>query len=151
MIDGVPIYGRGRFPKLRRDENGKALCRGCGGPITDKRRQTWCSELCHEKFDPRYVRMAVIKRDNHVCQVCKKDIRQAVKDWSAARPKENYTWDEYCKWSRSRPKEEYHHLVEFKDGGLTTVDNMITICVLCHRRLTAEYAKKRALKRKGQE
>ena len=149
VSDSAPIYGRGRFPTLRKDENGKALCRGCGCVITDPRRQTWCSEKCHELFDPRYVRMTVIRRDKHVCQVCRLDIGEAVKRWRASRPQGKYTWDEFCKWSGSKPKEEYHHIVEFKDGGLTTLDNMITICVPCHRRLTAEYAKKRALLRKG--
>jgi len=93
--------------------------------------------------------MAVIRRDNHVCQVCRLDIPEAVKRWRAARPQGKYTWDEFSKWSCGKPREEHHHLVEFKDGGLTTLDNMITICAPCHRKLTAEYAKKRALLRKG--
>ena len=143
-----PVYEGSRFPKLRKDEAGKALCRGCGGPITDKRRQTWCGAACVEKYHPFYVRKAVIKRDGFVCQICGLDIKAAVKQWRAE--KVDFWKDKpgYLAWKKRNPRAEYDHITPFSEGGLTVLENMRTLCRLCHKTCTAELAAKRAKQRK---
>lgn len=54
--------------------DGTTLCRWCRGPITEKRRRTFCSDDCvHEhkiRSDPGYVRSQVFKRDHGICAEC---------------------------------------------------------------------------------
>jgi len=149
MCEGKLVYGRSRFPKLHKDENGKNLCRGCRGPITDPRRKTWCGPACTKKFHPLYVKLAVIERDKFICQMCGLDIKAAVKQWRS----ESVDWfkdkEGYKAWKKRNPKAEYDHIVPFSEGGLTTLENMRTLCRCCHKKVTAEFANRRALQKKG--
>jgi hypothetical protein len=43
----------------------------------------------------------------------------------------------------SRLATEVHHVVEVADGGDDSMDNLISICELCHRHLTAVMAASR--------
>jgi 5-methylcytosine-specific restriction endonuclease McrA len=96
-----------------------------------------------------YVRLQVISRDKNICQVCNININEASKEWRSRKPAFSFTDNgEYSKWRKEEPKEEYHHVVEFAEGGLTTPENMITICRQCHRKVTAEFARNRAMKKK---
>lgn len=143
-----PIYQKSRFPA----QAPKGFCRGCRGPLKEKYRRTWCSGACKEKYDPYLVKLAVIKRDNHVCQLCGLDIGKAMKEWREMQRPLAFN-DEYWKWHRShrrdRPSEEYDHIIPFSEGGLTVLENMRTLCRPCHRKVTAEWRRAKALARKA--
>lgn len=47
-----------------------------------------------------------------------------------------------------KPRPEYDHIIPFSKGGGTVVENMHTLCSGCHAKVTAEFARKRALERK---
>lgn len=141
--DHKPVYSKSRFPK----QIAPGTCRGCHQPVTAKRRKTWCSDACKKKYDPYWVKRAVIERDKHICQICGLDIRAAYVAWRKARPATGYfmqpAWRE---WFKGKVKEEYDHIIPFCEGGATVVENMRTLCQKCHRERTAQWRKERAKK-----
>ena len=139
MSEHKPIYSKSRFPK----QIAPGTCRGCHGVITAPRRKTWCGDPCKKKYDPYWVKKAVIARDKHICQMCSTDIHAAHLAWRRARP---ITGLEFAAWRRSRPKEEYDHIIPFSEGGATVVENMRTLCGACHKKRTAEWRAQKAKK-----
>ena len=144
-----------RYPPIRRDADGKVICRGCGAPIPPGR-QTWCSRECYQLHCPGAAIMLVKKRDKEVCQKCGRDYRAAKKAWRAAEPTK--AWDQpgfaetYRAWRHSKPsKPEYHHIKPFSEGGTHALDNLLTLCHGCHaeetRKWVAEKAKARQVAR----
>jgi 5-methylcytosine-specific restriction endonuclease McrA len=133
------IYGRGRYPKLIAER----VCRGCHNPVPSNR-QTWCSKECYEKYEPLNVKIATAKRDNGICQRCGLDINAAYTAWRKAEPDRCIDWNAWCKHHRLEPKPEYDHIIPFCEGGLTVLENMRTLCVECHRKVTKEFHKRRA-------
>ena len=160
---GPEYRGRDRFPA--RQERG--ICRGCRGLITDKRRQTWCSQECQEKFHPFYVKQAVRERDGNKCQQCGKDCsRQAGWDYSKLLPQPpNYTdcglqypydpqahyisplYLQYVaalkEWKRNSPRAEFDHIVPHSEGGLFVLENIRLLCRACHLERTRQWRKER--------
>ena len=67
----------------------------------------------HDRKIPDPVRVAVLKRDNFRCVKC---------GWS----RDNLRPDD------PRKMLELHHKQQHKDGGENTVDNLITLCNVCH-------------------
>ena len=138
-----PIYGKGRFPK----QMAKRLCRGCHKPVPSNR-QSWCSDECYQKWEPRNVKAAVRSRDKGVCQRCGVDTRAAVREWYKREPDRYEDFPSHRNWCRERPTVEYDHIIPFCEGGLTVLENIRTLCVPCHRIVTAEFHKRRAKARK---
>ena len=142
-----PVYSRHRFPK----QIAKGTCRGCHGPVTAPRR-TWCSDECKKRYDPYWVKRAVVERDRHICQMCGKDIAAEMLAWRRARPANIYPFEAWRAWSRAwrraQPREEYDHIVPFSEGGATVVENMRTLCKDCHKKRTAEWRAEKAKAKK---
>lgn len=67
----------------------------------------------HDRHIPDPVRYAVMQRDNYTCIDCKWDSR---KDWSASAPRHL----------------ELHHVIPHVQGGKNTVENLVTLCNICH-------------------
>ncbi|WP_370556249.1 HNH endonuclease [Edwardsiella tarda] len=67
----------------------------------------------HDRKIPDPVRVAVLERDHHTCRNC---------HWSHARKTAN----------DPRTFLELHHIEHHADGGENTVDNLITLCNVCH-------------------
>lgn len=132
-----PVYSRHRFPK----QIAPGTCRGCHQPITAPRRKTWCSDACKKLYDPYWVKKAVIARDKHICQMCGTDIHAAHLAWRRARPITGFDFEAWRAWRRAKPREEYDHIVPFCEGGATVVENMRTLCTVCHKKRTAEWRK----------
>lgn len=139
-----PVYDTGRFPKQLVPKH----CRGCHQPVP-KGRHSWCGDECFNKFHPVMVRRAVDLRDKKVCQLCGLDVPVALKAWKLSRPPFKFGDETWQAWRRSKPKVEYDHTVPFAEGGLTVLTNMRTLCVPCHRKVTKEFAAKRAAARKA--
>lgn len=135
-----PVYSKHRFPK----QIAKGTCRGCHGPVTAPRRKTWCSDECKKRYDPYWVKHAVVERDRHICQMCGKDIAAEKLAWRRARPTGGFDFQTWVAWSRARPREEYDHIVPFSEGGATVVENMRTLCKDCHKKRTAAWRAEKA-------
>lgn len=137
---GTPEYhGRNRFPK----KQAKGICRGCRGNITEKRRQTWCSDSCKEKFDPFFVKQAVRKRDK-VCVFCGREAyrNRDIRGWDYKMP--------YAEWISTRKemmmfRAEYDHIIPHSEGGLFTVENIRLLCHSCHVKRTTEWRRGKSL------
>lgn len=78
--------------------------------ILEEDRQTYE----HDRRIPDPVRVAVLKRDGFKCTKC--------------------GWDHNTTKSNADPRHmlELHHIKHHKDGGENTVDNLITLCNVCH-------------------
>lgn len=60
------------------------------------------------RFIPREVMLKVVRRDNHICQLCHK-----------------YVQDDEV---------EFDHIIPFSKGGPTTVENIRLLCRACNRK-----------------
>lgn len=156
-MSGFPEYGKSRFPK----KQPKGICRGCRGPITDKRRQTWCGEACAEKYHPWHVKRAVAKRAGYQCEMCGRDCSMAAQAiYNQSSPQAptytecgcQYPYDSIAhyssplyveykarrkEWKANQPKPEYDHILPHSEGGLFTVENIRLLCRKCHLKRTA--------------
>jgi len=65
----------------------------------------------------RMIRGGVIERDGGVCRLCGKDLSN-VPSWLT----------------------EVHHIRPKCEGGTDHPSNLVTLCVMCHRRITSEAA-----------
>jgi 5-methylcytosine-specific restriction endonuclease McrA len=139
MMEG----GRADAASLPRGPNGRALCRWCTLEVPQGRR-TFCSDWCvHEwrlRSDPGYVREQLLVRDKGVCALCGIDcvrewnrIRKArgrarevaLRDWEVRLRQRGSLWDA-------------DHIVPVAEGGgECDLANMRTLCLKCHRRVTA--------------
>jgi len=133
-------YDRARFPEQQLRPDGTWGCRGCGGAIP-KGRHSWCSDPCYNRYCPRMVMAAVRQRDHDICSACGRDCKAERAEWKSRR------WDpDWLK--RKPPRAEYDHIIPFSEGGLTVLENMRTLCALCHKAETNKWRKqKRAARR----
>jgi len=67
-------YDRSRFPI----QPAKGLCRGCHQPLP-KRKRSWCSNECYQRYDPNRVRFHCWERDKGVCSECGVDTERMSK------------------------------------------------------------------------
>jgi len=129
---------------LPKGANGRALCRWCALEVPPGRR-TFCSPYCvHEwklRTDPGYLREHVFARDRGVCGVCRADTEALRKrfrklDYRARREflKE---WKVKEAWRRSLWDAD-HVIPVAEGGGECDLANMRTLCLKCHRAVTAE-------------
>jgi 5-methylcytosine-specific restriction enzyme A len=138
-IDG----GRADRDALPRGPNGRALCRWCTVEVPQGRR-TFCSDWCvHEwrlRSDSGYVREQILARDKGVCALCSVDcvrewnrIRRvrgrarelALRDWGVRLRQRSSLWDA-------------DHIVPVAEGGgECDLANIRTLCLKCHRQVTA--------------
>lgn len=105
-----------RTRELRTEEGWPIATRNSGRPeldvgayLLEEDRQ---AEV-HDRKIPDPVRVAVLERDHHACRNC---------GWSHARQTAN----------DPRTFLELHHIEHHADGGENTLDNLITLCNVCH-------------------
>src|SRR5215813_1664329 len=135
--------GRVDRSSLERGANGRPLCRWCNLEIP-LRRYTFCSEWCvHEwrlRTDPGYLREQVFLRDRGVCAVCLVDSRAAYLELKKSRGARRLVLLE--RWGLKRLNRrtlwDADHIVPVVEGGgECDLDNIRTLCLICHRRETA--------------
>lgn len=113
--------GRSEWPRrvreLRAEEGWPVATRATGRPdlkvglyILEEDRQ---AEV-HDRKIPDPVRVKVLERDNYVCRMC---------GWSYETRREG---------DRLRSMLELHHIRHHAKGGKNEVDNLITLCNICH-------------------
>lgn len=141
--------------KLPKGPNGRNLCRQCHEEV-GKGRRTFCSDECVHQWrittDIGYARGLVYKRDKGVCSICGLDTVALQKQFLAElkdRQQQRIPWTQ---WKQERLKELQipchrtsgdwwdmdHTLPVAEGGGEATLDNLRTLCVPCHHKVTAE-------------
>jgi len=129
---------------LAKGPGGRPLCRWCNLEVP-ARRSTFCSDWCvHEwrlRSDPGYLRDQVFLRDRGICALCLADARAAYFDLKRARGAHRARLLAHWGLSRISRKTLWdadHILPVAEGGGECDLQNIRTLCLICHRRKTAE-------------
>jgi 5-methylcytosine-specific restriction protein A len=137
--------GRTTSDALAKGPNGLPLCRWCDLEILAKRRRTFCSDYCVHQWrlrtDPGYLRDQVFARDRGVCAVCRIDAVAGYNALKRARGPARvaglrlYGMKNIA--SRRSLWDADHIRPVAEGGGQCDLDNLRTLCLLCHREATA--------------
>ena len=126
--------------------NGRPLCRWCQLEILATRRRTFCSDYCVHQWrlrsDPGYLRDQVFARDGGRCALCELDTVAAYRALKRARGgarEEALTmWGLRSITARRSLWDADHILPVAEGGGECDLDNLRTLCLMCHREATAD-------------
>jgi 5-methylcytosine-specific restriction enzyme A len=141
--------------KLPKNENGVILCRWCSKPVKPPRR-TMCSSLCaHEiriRTNNKYLRECLFKRDNGICKICNQDTKSIAKTALKLDLEQRNIFLKNNNISLKRKiwKRKFggglwdaDHILPVKDGGGSCgLENLRTLCISCHKLVTANSKKK---------
>uniref|UniRef100_A0A8B9RM33 Zinc finger, RAN-binding domain containing 3 n=1 Tax=Astyanax mexicanus TaxID=7994 RepID=A0A8B9RM33_ASTMX len=153
------------------DSGGNPLCLSCQKPSTDH--SGWaggfCSSACMEEFQLRsnqsYMRARVLETEQGVCQHCGLHAHQLylrVRDAPHTHRKEllDNTWlaqlplKQLNEMIRNPVEGQFwqvdHIKPVYSGGGQCLLDNLQTLCTVCHRTRTSQQAKERSQMKKGQ-
>lgn len=129
---------------LPKGEQGRNLCRWCNLEVP-RRRFTFCSGWCvHEwklRTDPGYLRDQVFRRDRGVCSACGIDTQSCyfeLKRARGAKREKLLTRWGLRKLSRKSLWDADHITPVAEGGGECDLDNLRTLCLICHRLKTSE-------------
>ena len=128
---------------LPRGLNGRALCRWCNLEVP-RGRFTFCSEWCVREWrlrtDPGYLREQVLERDRGICALCRTD---CISEWNHIRRlRGGARLGALRKWGL-RPRQRAslwdadHIIPVVEGGGECDLANLRTLCLRCHREVTA--------------
>jgi 5-methylcytosine-specific restriction enzyme A len=127
------------------------VCRWCKGAVAGRRR-TFCSDACvHEwrlRSSTSYLRDCVLERDRGVCGICGLDTvrlrRRVMRLPFAKRMLEIRRLQQEGLASRGRKTWwEADHILPVVEGGDSNLENIRTLCIPCHRKVTAELRARR--------
>jgi hypothetical protein len=146
--------GRASRHDLPTGPNGLPLCRWCDLEIIAHRRRTFCSDYCVHQWrlrtDPGYLRDQVFARDRGRCAACHIDSVAAYAALKRARGPARVAglrlYGMKTITSRRSLWDADHILPVAEGGGQCDLDNIRTLCLLCHREATAQLRSR--LKRK---
>jgi 5-methylcytosine-specific restriction protein A len=157
--DAVPPFKQPPIEKL----GGRARCRWCWNEV-GKGRQSWCSDECVEEYmqlhDWATARGNVRKRDHEVCAFCGVDtgwlklvwnkLRGPMRDDQVRGHHDWLTLGQLLCGNRDTCREwwEADHIKPRADGGDNALANLRTLCLPCHRGVTAAFARERARRRR---
>lgn len=135
---------------LLQGPNGRALCRWCNLEVPAGR-FTFCSDFCVEEWklrtNPGHLRQRVLERDGGVCAICDIDCiaawthlkrsrgtakLKALADWGLKPTARQSLWD------------ADHIVPVVEGGGECDMANIRTLCLKCHRQVTAELRRRRS-------
>lgn len=136
---------------LSKGPNGRNLCRWCQIEVPQGRR-TFCSDFCVEEWrlrtDPSYLRDKTFERDRGVCALCETDTVAALRHLKRSRgtARVNLMREWGLKSVSRRSLWDADHIVPVVEGGgACDLSNIRTLCLRCHRKVTAELRARRAL------
>lgn len=127
------------------------MCRWCKGAVSGRRR-TFCSDACvHEwrlRSSSSYLRECVFERDAGICAICGVDThrfrRKIMRLPFAERMREIRALIERGVIHKRRKSWwEADHIQPVVEGGDSSLDNIRTLCIPCHRGVTRELAVRR--------
>jgi len=136
---------------LPKGTNGRALCRWCNLEVPPQR-FTFCSDWCvHEwrlRSDPGYLREQVLKRDRGICAICRINTRAAYGELRRSRGTHRLRL--LVKWGLKRLTRKTlwdadHILPVVEGGGECDLQNLRTLCLICHREQTLALRRRRAV------
>ena len=137
--------GRAHRAHLPIGPNGLPLCRWCELEIIAKRRRTFCGDYCVHQWrlrtDPGYLRDQVFSRDRGRCADCQIDTVAAYaalkRARGAARAAGLRLYGMKSIASRRSLWDADHIVPVAEGGGQCDLDNIRTLCLLCHREATS--------------
>lgn len=142
--------GRVDRESLEKGQQGRALCRWCHLEVPAGR-FTFCSDWCvHEwrlRTDSGYLREHVFERDKGVCALCGVDTNAAYFELKRARGTRKLKLLERWGFERLSRKTlwDADHIVPVAEGGgECDLDNLRTLCLICHREQTRQLRKRLA-------
>jgi len=145
--------GRADRETLPKGENGRVLCRWCAMEVPPPRR-TFCSEWCVTEWrlrsDPGYLREKVFLRD--ICAVCAVDTVHAlhvIKRARGVRRLELLARWGLKKMTRRSLWDADHIVPVVEGGGECDLENIRTLCLICHRRETRQLRERLVQARKS--
>lgn len=129
--------------------NGRALCRYCSQEVPAKRK-SFCSEACVHEFkvqsQPAYARKCVFERDRGICKKCGLDTEELKQTLYQLRQRDLESYNKllhklmYTYGADFRLGNhffEIDHIQAVKlGGGSCGLDNLMTLCIPCHRQKT---------------
>ena len=136
---------------LAKTQDGLTCCRWCNKGVMPPRR-TLCSKECaHEirlRTDGNYLRSCVYNRDKGICAICNIDTKKIVK---TALSLNLFERNEYLQSLNISLKRKIYirkfggslwdadHIIQVRDGGgCCGLDNIRTLCISCHKIITAQ-------------
>jgi len=136
---------------LDKTQDGLTCCRWCNKGVMPPRR-TLCSKECaHEirlRTDGNYLRSCVYNRDKGICAICNIDTKKIVK---TALSLNLFERNEYLQSLNISLKRKIYirkfggslwdadHIIQVRDGGgCCGLDNIRTLCISCHKIITAQ-------------
>lgn len=149
-IKREPLRGRVKRGRELKDNDGNKICRYCLKQILEKGRRTFCSSACvHEhrlRSNVDYMRANVFKRDAGVCSLCLVDCVQLVKKISTMSLLDATRLLLPMGYPKGRIKQAHEknfalwdadHIVPVESGGGGCgLENMRTLCVPCHLKIS---------------
>jgi 5-methylcytosine-specific restriction protein A len=147
--------GRTTRQALPLGPNRLPLCRWCELEIVAKRRRTFCSDYCVHQWrlrtDPGYLRDQVFARDRGICAACSIDTIGAYtalkRARGAAREAGLRLYGMSSITARRSLWDADHIRAVAEGGGQCDLDNLRTLCLLCHREATAKLRRRLRLTR----
>lgn len=135
------------------------VCRWCGCRVPRPRRfcdDPQCRIEVRIRAEPRFARKMVGKRDKGVCAICGCDtlklyrilrhVHRTGGDATAVANDLDFT----CGWQRAGVRWQADHITPVVEGGGGCgLTNLRTLCTPCHRAVTTELVRRRALRRKS--
>jgi 5-methylcytosine-specific restriction protein A len=133
---------------LPKGPEGRALCRQCGTEVP-KDRRTFCSQRCVDDWKVRTgngLDRIVKARDHGICAVCSLDCEELKKRRRATHGSARQEFDtQHCiPAGRTRLWDIDHINPVVHGGGSCGLENLRTLCIPCHKRVTRELAGQRA-------
>lgn len=137
--------------------NGRGLCRWCKTEVSGRRR-TFCGDACVHEWRLRssvsYLRECVYGRDKGVCALCGFDTarerRRVMRLKFAARMRELQRLQKLGIAVRGRRTWwEADHIVAVAEGGDSNLENIRTLCRLCHKEVTAALRARLRIRKNG--
>jgi 5-methylcytosine-specific restriction protein A len=135
---------------LPKGPNGRNLCRWCNLEVPVGR-TTFCSAWCVNEWklrsDPGYLRDRVFERDRGICARCGIDCGAELLKLKRSRgPTRLAAWSQ---WSlkpgqRSSLWDADHIVPVVEGGGECDLENIRTLCIRCHREVTAQLRERRS-------
>ncbi|XP_053452761.1 DNA annealing helicase and endonuclease ZRANB3 isoform X1 [Nycticebus coucang] len=164
-----PFSSKGYLQAM--DNEGNPLCLCCQQPSCQTKKaykaNAWdsrfCSLKCQEEFwiqsNNSYLRAKVFETERGVCQLCKLNAQELflrMRDAPISQRKNLLD----ATWTTKLPLEQLNEMIRkpgeghfwqvdhinpvYKGGGQCSLDNLQTLCTVCHRERTARQAKERS-------
>jgi 5-methylcytosine-specific restriction endonuclease McrA len=157
MVSRTLPGGRVAPHTLPRGVNQRPLCRWCELEILAPRRRTFCSDYCVHQWrlrtDPGYLRDQVFARDRGICALCQADTLAIFAALKRSRGRARQAGLSFYGMktisSRRSLWDADHILAVAEGGGQCDLDNLRTLCVPCHREVTASLRMRLAAQKLG--